>query len=563
MPELGETWSVMECDGDSGRLEAVVIATGPTMVRLVTRSGRRVTFPVRRWDTTWTLVAGPPTEPHHCCGCQQTAFFRHTVGGETVWVCEDHVPHGARAYFPGDTPGPATLEMACPRCDSTLVQVKPGVIMLSATRTTTQWECEHCRCAWSPLVGQGLADDGSVLAADIAQTMRAVLPVTEVWLGFVAYRTLCRAMGMGDVGHMQGVPLLCKASLQATLTVVFYKASTAAREEEVRSPPFGHDFPSRTVEIGSLWRRRTTGWHGELCRVVAPHNARNVTCRLLTPDDDPRPAITLPLATFHLYWTPHVALTECPRPWTIWRHIESDQLVQVIPGTATHSANSQVTYVTRHGNHETTPVVTFHRLHRELPAPPDGHIWHRSGYLYLAETRDGYATALPHQLHEASRAVPAQSFDIAEFFDSHEPLVFEDEIVSYDPEAVIQRDARWERKGDPFDAAFIVDIGRAGDTNDFVRFNNDAGHHVMELQQFLTKFELPPCSVPCEPEETWLNLENPKQEIIIDRVDAPRRKVFIRSESRVTSVSFAELMAQYRKLDVRSYWEILDSEDDS
>ena len=255
MPELGETWSVMETEGDHGRLEAVVIATGPTMVRLVTRSGRRITFPASRWETTWSFVHAPPAESQQCSSCRQSAFFRHTVGGETIWVCEDHVPHGARAYFPGDAPGPPGFGLTCPQCESNRVEVDSRLITLSGTRVTTRCTCGECQCCWSALVGRGLGDDGTILAGDLTRMIQENPSISEVWLGFVAYRNLCRAVGMGDVAHIRGVPLHSMPSLADALAVVFFTAVSRPEPNPTSSdqgPP-----PCRLIPmpcaVGETW----------------------------------------------------------------------------------------------------------------------------------------------------------------------------------------------------------------------------------------------------------------------------------------------------------------------
>jgi len=558
----------MESDGDVGRLEAVVIATGPTMVRLVTRSGRRITFPSGRWEVAWSFVHPPPAEPRLCSHCRQAAFFRHTVGGDIAWVCEDHVPHGARAYFPGDAPGPPTVGLSCPRCESTTVEVDAKLIELAGTRTTTRSTCGRCRCSWATLVGRGLGDDGTVLAGDLTRLIQEDPSASEVWLGFVAYRNLCRAICMGDVAHIHGVTLHSKPALADALTVVFFGTDTElvrATTTSERPPAFGAQFPSDgEIPIGSLWKRRRSDWGRELtCRVVSDDNRHHVTLRVLARRaEDMQPVVTLPVETFHLYWTPNVPLTECPRPWTVWQHIETGQVVQVTPGTPTQAANHQVSYFTADGLRETTPVVTFYRLHHELPAPPQGHIWCRDGSLFVAQLTDGGVTVHPYAVHEPSSHISPRAVTFAEFYSQYVPLVFEDELIVYDQEVFVQRDTRWTLKANPDVAAFIVDVGRARHASDYVRFNNDAGLHVQELLSFLSEYELPPRAIPCQVGETWVGLEDPKREVTIARVDPAFGKVVIRWESDVsTTLNVEELVTQFRKLDVRSYWEILDSDE--
>jgi hypothetical protein len=391
--------------------------------------------------------------------------------------------------------------------------------------------------------------------------------VSEVWLGYVAYRNLCRAIGMGDVSHMQGVPLRCRSSMADALTVVFYEQSAAPGRSAVASdgpPPFGVQFPSREIAIGSLWKRRSREWgRDQVCRVLSSANEHHVTFRVVTPPDETRPALTASLENFHVYWTPDVQLRDCPRAWTIWQHLETDQVVQVMPGTPTQIANNQVAYFTPDGRRETTPVVTFHRLYRELPAPPTGHIWCRDDCLFTVELHDGEATAHPYTVHEESRQAISSALGCAAFYATYKPLTFEDELVVLYPEALVQRDARWGSKADPNYSAFIIDIGRVSDGADYVRFNNDAGLHVMELRKFLSEFELPPQPIPCEVGETWVDLVDPKRQGVIAKVDPARGQVVMHWDARAeTTYSVEALLHQFRKLDVRSYWEILDSEDE-
>lgn len=571
MPELGETWSVVEAQGDRERLEAVVVATGPSMIRLVTRSGRRMTFPSSRWDATWSLVHPGPAAPERCTHCRQTAFFRHNVSSATFWVCEDHVPHGATAYFPGDTPGPPGHGLICPQCESTRVEVESRLTQLSGSRTALRVTCWECSRSWSTLVSRGLADDGAFLAEDLARVISDTPSISEIWLGFVAHRNLCRAMGVGNVDHFQGVPLEMNASFPDTLAVVFFTTGQAPSPEATQAPLFGSQFPSRAVPFNSVWRRRSlTSASSSLCRVVSPVNEHHVTFRFMSCEEisNPSPAKTLPVSTFHLYWKQNVLQTDAPSTWTVWRHRDTGQLVQVTPNSATHNANGQVSYVTPEMLTETTPITTFHRLYRELPTPPDDHVWFRDGELYTAATRGDQIVVTPYVVHEALDSSPSAEhsslFSPAAFYARHRPVIFEDELFVNRPStAILRRDAHWQRVADTAVSAFIVDIGQVEGGIGYVRFNNRDGSHIMEQRRFLEEFQTAPRPIPCAVGETWVGIQPQTPEVLVEEVDSLRGNIVLRLESGIqTTLSVEQFAQQYRKLDIRSYWEILDSQDE-
>lgn len=565
MPELGETWSATEMDGrGSNRTEAVLIATGPTMVRLVTRTGRRITLPTRSLDLIWSRVQGPPTEPRPCLSCRQAAFFRHTVGGDIVWVCEDHLPHGAMAYFPGDTPGPAGLEIACPSCESTQVTTEPSLLPLPRDRATTRMTCARCQCRWSPLIARGLGDDGTVLMGDLHQMIEGDSSISEIWVGFVAYRNLCRAIGMGDLGHVHGVPIRSHSTLADALTLVFSNPRGNLEDTEalagVSVPRFGVRFPEFDVHPGSVWKRRAICAKREIFCSVRSVEGCQVTFEITGSQIE----MTLDADGFLLYWAPHIRQTQCPANWTIWRHLETRQLVQVTTGTSTQILNGQVSYFTSDGRREATPIATFHRLYQELPAPPEGHIWCKGDELFEVDRVDDEVSVCPYGLHEEPLAQP-RLVKIRTFYAEYDPLLLVDELEDEGLgfESSLRTGARWRNRED-LSTTIVLDKGRVG-AKSYVRFLVGAMLHIMEQASFLSGFEHFPVPLPYCIGETWVSLQDPSRSgVIVDTRVAPSGYLFIRwvDDDSVTLLSLQALTSQYRRLDVRSYWEILDEDEE-
>lgn len=211
------------------------------MIRLLSRGGRRITLPVCA-SHSWKLVTKAPRETQSCSSCQQGAFFRHALGGEILWVCEEHLPCGARAYFPGDVPGAPEVETLCPTCQSVGSRGSSLPLSLPDGRTTTRLACESCGSCWSGLVSLG--DDGTNLTADLSHMIENDLSISAIEVGLLAYDHLCRTLEMEEVAHFQGIPVFMQPALADTLALVFYEMSIS----DVRL-----DDAESSVQVGGTW----------------------------------------------------------------------------------------------------------------------------------------------------------------------------------------------------------------------------------------------------------------------------------------------------------------------
>lgn len=571
MPNLGETWDALESSDGGRRVQAVIIATSPAAVRLVTRTGRRITLPVASLERAWRWLNDAPEIPSTCSLCRQTAYFRHNIESEVRWVCEDHLPHGAKAYFPGDqiNEDSAGLEVNCPSCHSTQISLDPTLVPLLDHRSTTLHTCGDCRCAWSPLLSLGLGDDGTNLAQDLRTLISRDVPVNELRLGFVAYRNLCRALGMGNVPHVGGVSLVVDHQLGDMLTLVFYRSGQGRAAPRLPdSPPvpvFGAEFPSWPIAANSVWRRRSSP---NTCRVLAA-DASNVTCavagepeaRSYTPKD------------FLRRWMPPDTGFSMPTPLTIWRHIETHQLVQVVEPTPVQAVNHQVQYVTSDGRLETTPETTFHRLYREVPMPVENHFWHwrepasgdasvifeadRAGDVFTVRRFDDPG-ARPARV---ARADFCECFAVAELFDSYlgiDPRAYN----ANDVRVALRAHTRWTSRLDPTAQATIIELAKAG-SNVLVHYRDEKGTRFASVDAFMQNNDYLAPEPPCKEGETWASLTAESRHGVIIHADAPpfERAVIEWNDGSTESIPHAKLTSLYRKLDIRSYWEILDLED--
>lgn len=565
MPELGETWSV--ADSASGkRSEAVVIATGPTMIRLVGRSGRRLTFPTGSWSGIWQFVHAPPAPPQTCHQCPQTAYFRF-IGwdGTPVWTCEDHLPHGVLAHFPGDLPtANARFEMRCPRCAGPQVTQSPSPLVLPNQRSTTNFVCGACSARWSPLISRGLGDDGAILAADLHQMIETDAAISEIWIGFVAHRNLCRALSMGNVPHVHGVPIHMRVDLGDLLTLVFSKTESPSDDvgdallyavQAVRPGRFAFGFQPIDIRVSSRWMRRSnSSGRGVFCIVLA---VEGDTVRFGVPGRigdcfESR-------KDFLTHWTPNARqATDRPRETSIWKHQETDHLVQVIEATTTQMANSQIPYVLFGGQRETTPLATFYRLYREIPTPPEDHIWCRERQLFEVERKDRLSLVRPCPSWEAATITEPQEIESATLYSLYEPLVFIDGV------ACLRGGTWWSSPASP-ENVLIVDLGTLwGDSMTFVRFSRAGVVHIREASSFRAEYTYCPPKSACEVGETWISREHPdRQGLILKNIEPDCEWVTLRWNDGVEdTLSHDDLVASYRRLDVRTYWEMLDIGDD-
>lgn len=207
--------------GAPGSLEAIVLATGPSRIRLVTRTGRRITAPVSSWDQIWQFVRAAPAVREECQreGCTQEAYFRYRLapGLASSWTCEDHLPHGLTAQFSGDLDEPPEMKLSCTFCGGPVIL---GSITHLTEHATVSHRCNDCDARWWPLISRGLGDDGTILAQAV-QSLRTLegLSVIELRMGYRSYRDLCRALGVGNTQHIDGLPIVQDARLEDQLTL--------------------------------------------------------------------------------------------------------------------------------------------------------------------------------------------------------------------------------------------------------------------------------------------------------------------------------------------------------
>lgn len=560
MPEIGETWSFLDA-GTSHRVEAVLIATGPTTVRLVDHFGRRISVPTSSLSNNWQLVSPVPSNAVRCHKCTQLAYFRFIDWDLAhMWTCEEHLPHGSRAYFPGETPSAESpgLGMACPQCGSTQIKIERTRLALPDNRSTVRCVCDQCQAAWSPLISMGMSDDGARLAADLHRLIESGPSVVEIRIGFTTYRNLCRSLNMGDVAQLMGVPVVRDSTLGDLLTNVFSKRGGLEASvdnlvqalEAQRPPQFCDSFKPLEVTPGSIWRRRTDDGQGSLpCSVISA-----VVGEVVYQIANINRVVTQNLREFLRYWTPgdHEAH---PRETSIWVHRLSMQCIQVLVATTTQAANQQVRYVTSSGQHETTPLRTFQRLYRELPSPPEDHVWHREGNLFEVERRGDSVHLQPLSALGAANVVKTSSL----YLDC-QPLVFTESV------AHIRCGTRWVNKSGPPTSVLVLDIGVVCQTPlVYVRFRRtDGTHGIDDVNVFCGAYEYHPPPAPCRKGETWFSLKDSTRQCMILEADEghlSQATVEWRG-GEVEVMPHERLITEHRKLDVRSYWQMLDNEDE-
>lgn len=280
MPELGETWSMnttlVAATGASERLEAIILATGPSRIRLVTRAGRRITAPLSSWDHVWHFVRAAPSTRRNCerDGCTQEAYFRYYLGkAELHWACEDHLPHGITAQFPGDPDDPTDRSLSCVFCGSTVTQ---GAVLRHYEWTSVSHRCSGCHAQWYPLISRGLGDDGTILAQDIhgLKTLTSIA-FLEVRMGYRSYRDLCRALGVGSTQHIGGLPIIHDPRLEDQLTLAMEGTALPydAHATPTSRPPAASGScqpPEASCAEGETWAHRDND--GLLITIVKVHS---------------------------------------------------------------------------------------------------------------------------------------------------------------------------------------------------------------------------------------------------------------------------------------------------
>lgn len=584
MPELGETWSMGEmaaaATGATGRLEAIVIATGPSRIRLITRTGRRITAPVSSWERVWHFVREAPVRLQPCERerCSQEAFFRyHLSPGRVSWVCEDHLPHGVSALFPGDRNELAEPRLSCVFCGGSVTQ---GDVIQLYERATVTHECGQCKARWCPLVSRGLGDDGTLLAQDIhgLRTL-TTLPFIEVRMGYRSYRDLCRALGVGNTQHVDGLPIIQDHRLEDQLTLAIqHRAERQDSAPPPQRPPAATHFEARSPSLDpeSTWRRRRPGSQvvvkiasveetAEGPRVHYTYLAGGDICN--TYEEDP---LVQTRADFLRYWAPldeYIAgdTSLHPHPGTIWCHIKSRQIVEIKLPTTTQVANGQVSYVTVNGSSEATSLKTFRSWYCEVPMPPEDHYWvrpsspevfevtRRGDVIYLHDPR-GLAVDLPRL------SLPAflQLYDALYFFSRYDDRNVH--LAADDPKGALVAGHEWQ---DSQGTVVVLDVGLTCSGSEFVRYKRLDVESLMPVNEFIASFRYEEPPAPCAEGETWVHRDNDEITVIIVEVRSLRGVVNIEEQQSTHryEIRVSELLRYYRRLNIRSYWDLLEAED--
>jgi hypothetical protein len=526
------------------------------MVRLVDRFGRRVAIPTSSGWGNWRF-SHPAPPARLCHQCPQLAYFRFIDWDTAVlWSCEDHLPHGIRAYLPNETPNPQSqgVGVACPKCRSTQIKVEGARLSLPNGRSTIRCACEKCLVAWSPLISFGMSDDGATLAADLHRLLESDSSIVEIRVGFTTYRNLCRSLNMGNVSHLRGVPVRSDSELGDLLTYVFSRhggleASIDSLEQAVDAQrptvQFCDSFKPLDVIPGSVWRRN----QGLLTCSVLRELAGEVVYQISGSNR----VATQSLTEFRRYWMPGEA--SFPRETSVWIHRETEQCIQVLVATPTQAANQQVHYVTLSGQHETTPLRTFQRLYRELPSPPEDHIWFWEGGLFQAERRGDSV-----HLQPLSPSTPPAVLRTATLYSVCQPLAFTESTFN------VRSGTRWINKQESETSVIVLDIGVVYATPSYyVRFTQADGRLAIEaLDAFCRTYEYPQPPAPCRKGETWVSLDDSTRQCIIlkeDEAHLSQATVEWR-DGRVEVLPHERLIAEYSRLDVRSYWQMLDNDDE-
>lgn len=560
MPELGETWCLID---SRPFIEGVVIATGPSMIRLADRYGRRITVPSMTWQQNWRLVAPPPSPRAQCHKCTQAAYFRFAAWDSLIWSCEEHLPYGSAARLPGDssTARPPQQDFTCPKCHSSKTRQVPVIIALPKQRSTIQCACEECLQQWVPLLSLGLSDDGVRLAEDLHEVMEHQ-SLVQIKIGFTAYRNLCRTLNMGDVGHLRGVPVQMDPTLGDLLTLVLSNDKT---ERPLPPAPATASLqtvlclPFRVLEIlpASEWRRRT------------PDGRTALTCTVTSAAEEVLYSVSgqtrrQTRLEFLRYWLPGGPMDR-PTEASIWMRRETGHVIQVLEATAIQAAHQQVHYVSPDGQRETTPLRTFQRLYRELPSPPEDQLWHSQGTLYGVE-RVGNLCCLRPFWPIASP--PTTVMDAETLYSTCQPLLFSDNVnVTVDHRlTILSSGSEWLNKSSPNEAVTVQDVAVVeGSGSKYVRFLAPGREalSILEARVFCERYDYRTPMPPCRVGETWVSLGDPSRRCLIRKEDEPPFCVATVEwqDGELETLSHERLTSEFERLDIQSYWERLNADD--
>jgi len=225
----------------------------------------------------------------------------------------------------------------------------------------------------------------------------------------------------------------------------------------------------------------------------------------------------------------------------------------------THIANEQVSYRTLQGVSETTSVVTFRRLYLELPLPPEHHIWALDDKAF--RVRRGSNT-----IRAIGPDSPAREYALNEFLETHDPLTFHPAYTDFDgeddPALALMSGATWQGADG---SVVITDVGLTHKRARFVRYQDRSGECIQADRDFRERFHYVTPAMPCISGDTWIHRSNDALQITITKANALSGKVTFEergSPHLVQTINYSDLVRYYRKLYIRTYWEILDDDTD-
>jgi hypothetical protein len=231
-PDVGEVWSSTGSD----RALGLVIAKDGDMVRLLSRTGRRVAMPIRSLLQLWRLSESYPDSLHQCAHCDR------------------HIPQGASIFFHSDDPEETVEDQAaCPCC---------GAVSIELTRTAeleqstyAQRTCGECRSIWYVADTTDL-ETGMILAThlpSLADTIPRSDYSVEIRAGFQARRVLNQATGV-DLKHIQGTDITDDSRYGSTVVLVVGTLRNKGVSRISSNRETGEKLP--LPEVGSTWEMK-------------------------------------------------------------------------------------------------------------------------------------------------------------------------------------------------------------------------------------------------------------------------------------------------------------------
>ena len=555
-PQIGETWT-----GPTGA-EGVVIATNDQAVRLVSRTGRHLHLPIRSMVLDWTFKAPPPES--HLCACGSVAYFRHDVGGNTTWVCSDHIPLGSLLLLPQDDATTPRQGHECPACRQATVSSQ-GFIPL---RTTVEvFCCTSCRTRWCFLQGTGGVSDGINFGTDLLGVLEYFDGVNlQIRMGGLARDRYHRAVGT-RIDHLQGVPIVTDSSY-GELTVMV--RSVGSEQATVMGPP-----RPQTPSLQSLQT---------LSRPISS-NALEVEIPVIRTDLPPKapPARDLPThfkedSSWVNYKTQALCKVQNSSETEVFCSEFRDSLPPELFSRMMRETSQEEVFCQ---NVNTMEVVyrlveagrllnldgTLHstrytsRLHKELPYPSIGTFWFLRDQVFsvlaLRQTGDSLedvTVCLRAQLEE-----PVQ-VSLAKLYRDYTYLYWEPSLTIETNENevfIMQAQTLW------LDTTIKKDVLLLGVCTMepfFVMYRYVDQTQVLckPLDPFLDQFDFQEPTPPCALGEEWIRDGDLYR---VAQIDTNRARITLMRGELSQSVSFSGLTKYYQKMERRTWLEFLDEDD--